>query len=306
MFIISEIIMNHEREDSGVHIFSADVNQNNIGFIKKMSVNLGLAPGGAGPGSDQAIATAYNGEVAFYGELPAADFITGDQLASEIGLTAGTSQNSNTEWLKFGYIPSESDTAESKARTLFRPKKAIRNSLSWDDIYTANAVYGGYYESNHYDTTGSIVTPQTPATVTVDGNQYIVRLMRSHITNDLSRTAQWHPESEYSRIMMSIHQGALDCANYGWYTADNVDCAKLESLNHSLGTGTDGMYTDEDLLLYYEFGDGNRPWQIEVSNTNGSERLLRGSSGVSRLFCSTIGYSSIFLGWFPLLELIED
>lgn len=37
----------------------------------------------------------------FLGEVPASEFITGDALAERIGLTAGTSQHSDTPWLKF-------------------------------------------------------------------------------------------------------------------------------------------------------------------------------------------------------------
>ena len=37
----------------------------------------------------------------FFGEVTSAELITGDALASEVGISAGTSQNSTAGWLKF-------------------------------------------------------------------------------------------------------------------------------------------------------------------------------------------------------------
>ena len=42
-------------------------------------------------------------EEGFFGEVPASEFITGDALASECGISQGLSQNSTAGWLKFAY-----------------------------------------------------------------------------------------------------------------------------------------------------------------------------------------------------------
>ena len=42
-------------------------------------------------------------EEGFFGEVPASELITGDALASQVGISGGTSQNSTAGWLKFAY-----------------------------------------------------------------------------------------------------------------------------------------------------------------------------------------------------------
>jgi hypothetical protein len=60
-------------------------------------------------------------EHGYYGEVPAGEFITGDQLATQVGLTAGTAFNSDADWLKFSL----------DNRTLYVAKKPFRYNLSW-------------------------------------------------------------------------------------------------------------------------------------------------------------------------------
>ena len=71
-------------------------------------------------------------EAGFFGFVQASDFITGDQLALDIGLSAGTSQNSDTPWIKYIW----------KGKVCFTPLKTIRRSIDWDSIYNVGAVYG--------------------------------------------------------------------------------------------------------------------------------------------------------------------
>jgi hypothetical protein len=58
--------------------------------------------------------------------------ISGDNLCSLIGLTAGTLQNSDAGWLKFA----------KNNRILFIAKKTIRHTVSWNNINEAGAVFG--------------------------------------------------------------------------------------------------------------------------------------------------------------------
>ncbi len=83
-----------------------------------------------GPGSLTPIAGTT--KLGFFGEVPAANFITGADLCNAIGLTAGTLQYSDEPWLKYA-----KDT-----QTIFITKKPIKHSISWDSINAAGAVYG--------------------------------------------------------------------------------------------------------------------------------------------------------------------
>jgi hypothetical protein len=68
----------------------------------------------------------------FFGFVPSADFISGTALATELGITAGTAQNSDEPWIKH--------IVDGKIR--FTPLKTFRHSIPWDAIYNAGAVYG--------------------------------------------------------------------------------------------------------------------------------------------------------------------
>jgi len=68
----------------------------------------------------------------YFGEVAAVDFISGDTLASEIGLTAGTAQESDAGWLKY-YNNNE---------IIYVAKRPPRYDLSWNDINAIGAIFG--------------------------------------------------------------------------------------------------------------------------------------------------------------------
>jgi hypothetical protein len=88
----------------------------------------------------------------FYGEVSSEDFISGDDLANVIGLTAGTSQNSDAGWLK----------VVDGNKMLLIAKKTFRHTISWNNINAVDAVFGKI--------------------VTIDGVKYVLRLLS---------TAEW-------------------------------------------------------------------------------------------------------------------
>lgn len=116
----------------------------------------------------------------YYGTLPGTDFITGDLLATTIGISAGTSINSTTDWLKFSY----------NGKTLFVPKLPLRHGLSWDDINLHGAVFG-------------------TAKLAIKGRLYKVRLMKgSNVDPYTGPNGASDPEqtwtSEYNRLMYRV------------------------------------------------------------------------------------------------------
>ena len=83
-------------------------------------------------------------DTGYYGEVPAATLFTGDDLASEIGLTAGTSQHSTEPWLKFYVGPTAGCNRNGgQAYILYIAKKPSRHTVSWGNLNTRNAVYSG-------------------------------------------------------------------------------------------------------------------------------------------------------------------
>jgi len=71
-------------------------------------------------------------DAGFLGFVPASNFITGSNLASAIGLSNGTLQNSDTPWLKYMY----------NGKICFTPLKTHRHSTTWDAIYNTGSVFG--------------------------------------------------------------------------------------------------------------------------------------------------------------------
>ena len=119
-------------------------------------------------------------EHGYYGEVLATEFITGNDLASEIGLASGTAFNSDAGWLKFSL----------DYKTLYVAKRAFRYDLSWDQINARGAVFG----TNR---------------ITINGKQYKVRLLKgrgdglfTNIYSGYDTPPTWG--SEWNRLMYHV------------------------------------------------------------------------------------------------------
>lgn len=226
------------------------------------------------PGSNMLIAGTM--QEGFFGEVAASELITGDALASQVGISQGTSQNSTAGWLKFAY----------KGEILFVAKKPIRHTTSWNAINTAKCVYGDSGDK----------------TVAIGGLTYKVRLMRAlEPTNDpktpaIAINGVLNHYSEWNRLMCQIHEQAIEGS---WDYPDNIE-NDIGILEHSLGNGTNGMYNDADLVV--KSGDGRYSWCQEMT-TSTSPRVTRGSSGVSGSDGGPSYETWSGYGWRPVLEL---
>lgn len=105
----------------------------------------------------------------YYGVVSSDQLITGDALAAAIGLSAGTSINSNAGWLKFSY----------NSKPLYVAKMPLRDGTNWQAVYQAGAVYGddtiGLYPSG--------ANRLQNARVTIGTMTCRVRLMRVSTTD---------------------------------------------------------------------------------------------------------------------------
>ncbi|MGY0692992.1 hypothetical protein ACW2QC_09415 [Virgibacillus sp. FSP13] len=207
-------------------------------------------------------------QAGFFGEVPASELMNGTQLASAIGLSAGTAQHTNEPYLKFAY----------EGNIQFVAKKTFRYSLSWDQIDAADAVFG--------------------KTITIGGRQYKVRLMRgaennpANSFNDADKDAIG---SEWNNLMLPIHARASSGEwSYPQYVGDVDDW----------GIG----FTDEDLLTSSDYGNGYTSWCQEVNDTTTTRRVARGggivSKGAEHIQSGTHDFYSIAYGWRPVLELL--
>ena len=225
----------------------------------------------------------------FYGEVASTDFITGDALASAIGLSAGTSQHNTSDWLKFA----------SNGQVILVPKLTFRHSVSWEQIYQAGAVYGD--DTNGSNPSGAARLQD--AVVTVDGFDYRVRLLRGAGADPTVQGADglWYGYdidlshgSEWNRLLYPIHSGVHTDANNPTTHSDP----------NATPFGSWASYSDADLLVHNSFGNGSYSWCQETNGDNTDNRVIRGYNGVSFFFRNTATATNAFYGWRPALELV--
>lgn len=242
-----------------------DIKIANIGTQKVLSVNEILwQKKSLGPGPKKLIGG--NLQAGFYGEVPTSEFITGDELARLIGLTAGKSQFSNEPWLKFSYL----------GKTEFIAKKPFRHSVSWDNINAVNAVFGN-------------------RTIKIGDNTYKIRLLKGKTEGKQNDSSSYNGNinynSELNKLMLPIHKKAPS----NWKAPANVNSP---TENWNVG------YTDADLLTQNNNGNGSYCWCQEYGHSTGF-RLVRGGDDVSDSSSTYPNNYLSFLGWRPVLELID-
>lgn len=201
----------------------------------------------------------------WFGEVSSSDLISGDELARKVGITAGTSQNSDCGWLKFAYM----------GKVEFVAKKTIRHSISWDNINAANAVTG-------------------QRTINIGGKTYKIRLMKGKTEGKQNDVSDWYGNinkgSEWNKLMLPIHKNAPS----DWAYKDNVNSP---TENWNVG------YTDNDLFTHSNAGNGTYSW-CQEQGRNGY-RLIRGCNGVSYSNDYTPFNGGYYYGWRPVLELVR-
>ena len=205
-----------------------------------------------------------NMQAGWFGEVPSSDFITGDALARMIGITAGNSQYSDTEWLKFAYM----------GKVEFIAKKIIRYSINWSSINSAGCVFG--------------------KEITIKGKTYKVRLIKGKTEGKQNDSSAYrgtiNQGSEWNKLMLPIHRNAPN----SWACSNNV---KSPTENWNVG------YTDQDLLTLNSSDNGFYSWCQEYGEST-SYRLFRGNGGVSCAGSGDPTFIFDYLGWRPCLELI--
>lgn len=233
-----------------------------------------------------------NSSYEFLGEAPAAELISGDDLANELNITEGVPQYSNEPWLKF----TKKNETTGKLTTMYVAKKPLRYSMSWDQMYAKGLVYGDG-------------KPGGDATVVINGQTYKVRLMRGADINlnprlIIKRNPLINHNSEWNRMMLPIHEQAIDKS---WTYKNNVE-KDLKPFVHNFGSGNQGRYTDADLLTHSDFGKGtNSSMQEKIERTEQPEPYIlgRGIGSVSFSIPGNSNGTGPSRGWRPVLELID-
>ena len=255
-----------------------------------------------------------NTDTGYYGLVDSGDFISGDALCSDIGLSVGTSQHSDTPWMKF-YIGENAacnafvrrgETAQ--AYVAFIPQKPIRYNLSWDSIYNAGAVFGTG-DNGPYGTGEDSPNVTQDAQVTIDTKDYIVRLLTcakenpfpEEINNTWACDDNIGEGSEWNNLIYRVHTDSPNCDD------PTEGVSNSETTRH--GGPQDGdnwaNFTDNDLLITGG-GDGAFSWGQETRSDDTSNRALRGFGGVGGFVVTISSMSDPIFGFRPVLELIQS
>lgn len=199
-------------------------------------------------------------DTGYYGEVSSAQFYTGTQVSTACAVTSGTLQNDTGGWLKFYW----------HGQVLFIAKRTFRYNLSWDQINTANAVYGVNLGS----------TGKKTITHSGSSTSYDVKLIKGAVKDPSPASGggrQWN-ELLY-RVCAGTETGEI---GDNWAT-----------FNPSTDLGINS-------------GNGSYTWCQELYQPSSTARVFRGLgslSGFSGNFAAS--YASADAGWRPCLALVR-
>lgn len=198
-------------------------------------------------------------DTGYYGEVSSTQFYTGTQISTACAVTSGTLQNDTEGWLKFYW----------HGQVLFIAKKTFRYNLSWDQINTANAIYGVNLGS----------TGKKTITHIGSSSDYDVKLMKG---------AMKDPSPEYGNGRQ-------------WNELLYRVCAGTETGEIGADWATFNPSTD----LGINTGNGSYTWCQEVYQPSTADRVLLGGSLLSSLTYSTSSNTATSFGWRPCLALVR-
>lgn len=224
-------------------------------------------PTNTGPGPKTLIGETPEDNKGFFGETTPEELISGNALATKIGLTAGTNAADidDIPWLKF-FID---DTV------LFVAKRHFKGNLTWDDINAVNAIDGSQ-------------------TLIIDEYQYKIRLMQgigpdavSPWTRTYDDPATWG--SEWNRLMYNLLPAYS--SSYPQTSQVGEDWVNYNPTDIDAFPGTT-IHTS----ICQEW------WNGQIGN---GSRVVRGYYSLSSLGMWGDSDLSVHFGWRPVLELIQ-
>lgn len=158
-----------------------------------------LLSSGRTPGTDDDSDIPFAPDTPFKGIVTSASFITGEALATQIGLNAGVPFNTLSGWLHF---------IEASGLELLIAKKPLRHTLSWEHVNTATSngakevtIGGEVYICRNI--TGAIATTDaaTPANAGGEWNRYMYNVYDQSDRAGISEALLW---GSYTEAMLGI------------------------------------------------------------------------------------------------------
>ncbi|MDC3412518.1 hypothetical protein [Terrihalobacillus insolitus] len=195
-------------------------------------------------------------QAGFFGFVQAVDLITGDALATDLGLTAGTSQNSDTPWIKYIW----------NGKICFTPLKTIRYSIAWDAIYNVGAVYASGDEGT-LPPEGRLGTE-----LTIDATDNSINTTGHFLGDKTSATSYYDTVGAVGDIV--VLKGWSNGANNGEFTIDSITDTKIVVSGGTLISETG----DRTKRMYPKTNAVTQNVQVVIKGLTYRVRLFRGAA----------------------------
>jgi hypothetical protein len=221
---------------------------------KQVAINEVVDRSGS-PGNNKLLAGSKN--AGFLGFVPSAEFISGTALASALGISAGTSANADTPWIKYIW----------KGKVCFTPLKPIRHSITWDAIYAAGAVYATGDE-------GTLPPMGRMGTgLSIDATDNSINTTTQHFLGD---------KSEGMDYADTVGEVGDTLVLKGWSNADNNKSVAIESItNTKIVVSGATLKTEAGNRLSRLYKSTNAVTQnktVTIGDLTYAVRLFRGAS----------------------------
>jgi hypothetical protein len=262
--------------------------------LTKNRLILAVAPVDTGPGPQ--ILVAGDWDLGLFGFCTSANFISYGGLVSALGLEVGTAAT-DFGWMKMAY----------KGKVIFVPRSVLRDTVSYNQIYQAGAVFGTN-DNGPVVPTGAVPTNQFKLQ-DISGFSFIPRLMKGTADGAALPTGKLNPDAtipavnEYDDIMGALMMSKRHNADttYGLFARiDETVCRQLQS-----GAGIHDLC--QQMASYNNAGlavaRGGRRYSDEPRVATIAQVPVGNASGTvatSGTFTSSMVYS----GWRPILELV--
>ena len=224
-----------------------------------------------------------NKGIAYYGLVSTLDLYTGDELASEIGLTAGLTINNEDMWHKYYWNGG-----------IHFWKKPTRYDVSWNEIAATGSVYGTGTTTSRKGYSNTSVNQNTE--VTKNNLTYIVRLIERS-SFEPSNTTDNTYGSEFNLILMNLH-AATNSGSYSDSPTDGVTYANWSNYSNNDFVGWKTNINDQDIIVGNE--EGRATWAQETHSTT-SSRLTYAIFNAALVDYTNVSTDGFHSGWSPVL-----
>ena len=202
-------------------------------------------------------------DTAFLDIIPSDSLFTGEQLSNIMNITVGNLHNNDCGWLHF-YVGNNATCNKSgKPYEIYVAKKAIRHSISWEQINSKNGVTGKDVIANN-------------------GITYTCRLLTGANANPA--TNRHGMGSEWNNLIYRVHSEVVNTGN-----------------NKQIGDNWANMSDTELGVNNNVTTNGSFSWCQEVYGPSPTSRVLRGGNSVSGFNHCNRTYVNTSLVWRPVL-----